>query len=44
MIEKVPPAAILDLDDPEVGIEAELARQIGLDVGFRQPAGSAARD
>ena len=36
VIEEVPPGAILDLDDPEVRIEAELARQIAFDVGLRQ--------
>ncbi len=35
VIEKVPPAAVLDLDDPEVRIEAALARQIRLDVRLR---------
>ena len=38
VIEEVPPGAILDLDDPEIGIEAELARQIAFDVGFRAAA------
>src|SRR5207247_2091332 len=34
-IEQMRPGAVLDLDDPQVGIEADLARQIGFDVRFR---------
>src|ERR1700722_7572569 len=30
-IKEIPPSAILDFDDPDVGIEFHLARQIGLD-------------
>ena len=30
-VEKIPSRAILDFDDPDVGIEFDLARQIGLD-------------
>src|SRR5580704_11658844 len=30
-VEKIPPGAILDLNDPDVGIELDLARQISLD-------------
>jgi hypothetical protein len=33
MIEQVPAAAILDLDDPKVGIEAQLAHQVSFNVG-----------
>ena len=36
MIEEVPPAAIFDLDDPQIGIETQLPRQIFFDIGFRQ--------
>ena len=36
VIEEVPAAAILDLDNPEVGIEAQLACQIPFDVRFRE--------
>ena len=37
-IEEIPPSAILDFDDPDVGIEFHLARQIGLDRGIgRRP-------
>ena len=32
-VEEIPPGAILDLDDPDVGIEFHLPREIGLDVG-----------
>ena len=32
----MPPGAVLDLDDPDVGIELDLARQIGLGVGLRR--------
>ena len=30
-VEKIPSVAVLDLDDPDVGIEFHLAREIGLD-------------
>ena len=37
-VEEIPPGAILDFDDPDVGIEFDLARQIGLDRGIgRRP-------
>ena len=34
-IEKIPPGAVLDLDDPDVGVEFHFAREIGLDRGVR---------
>jgi hypothetical protein len=34
VIEEGPPGAVLDLDDPQIRIVADLPRQIGLDVGF----------
>ena len=33
MIEQVPAAAILDLDDPKVGIEPKLTHQVSFNVG-----------
>src|SRR4051812_36212665 len=33
-VEEMPPGAVLHFHDPDVGIEAELARQIGFRIGF----------
>ena len=35
MIEQVPAAAILDLDDPKVGIKSQLALQVCLNIANR---------
>src|SRR5688572_15394835 len=32
--EKIPPRTILDLDDPDIGIELDLPREVSLRVGF----------
>ena len=37
-VEEIPSRAILDFDDPDVGIEFDLAREIGLDRCRRAPA------
>src|SRR5436190_17587948 len=36
LIEEMPASAILHLDDPDIGIEAKLAREISLYVRFRR--------
>ena len=35
IVEEMPPGAVLDLDDPHIGIEADFAHQARFDIGFR---------
>ena len=35
-VEKIPPGAVLDLDDPDIGIEADFTRQPRFDIGLRR--------